>query len=355
MRSNSPVQVHSSSSLKGLWQLGNGGYERIVHAGLLCTDEMLERVLALKNGQVLMANDKAIAMCGQGLQGHELNDIPPDMEEVEVGHKVYLIERPWHIFQFCAQSISLDFELLTKGRASQKLSDTNTVIGDSSLVFLEEGAEVEASNLNTKNGPIYIGKDAVVMEGCNLRGPISLGEKSQMKMATKVYGASAFGPQCRIGGEVNNSVMFGYSNKGHDGFLGNSVLGEWCNLGADTNNSNLKNNYGEVRIYGYAEQNMLPTGLQFCGLIMGDHSKAGINTMFNTGTVVGVCANVFGGGFPPKHIPSFAWGGADGFVSYDFDKAIATAQAVMNRRGVEPDQDYMDLLKDIKATYGLGS
>ena len=193
---------------------------------------------------------------------------------------------------------------------------------------------MEASILNTKGGPLYIGKNAEVMEGCMLRGPFALGEGAQLKMGAKIYGPSAFGPECRVGGEVNNSVLLGYSNKAHDGFLGNSVLGEWCNLGADTNTSNLKNTYGPVRAWSYAEQVMVDTGSQFCGTIMGDHSKSGINTMFNTGTVVGVCANIFGGDFPPKHIPGFAWGGTNGLTTFTLEKAFATCRRVMERRHV---------------------
>jgi UDP-N-acetylglucosamine diphosphorylase/glucosamine-1-phosphate N-acetyltransferase len=193
---------------------------------------------------------------------------------------------------------------------------------------------VEACTLNTRNGPIYIGKDAEVMEGCLIRGPFALGDRAQLKMGAKIYGPTVIGPECRVGGEVNNSVITGFSNKAHDGFLGNSVLGEWCNLGADTNNSNLKNTYGNVQVWSYAEGRQVDTGAQFCGLFMGDHAKSGINTMFNTGTVVGPCANVFGGGFPPKHIPGFAWGGADGFDVYDIERAIATARRVMDRRHI---------------------
>ena len=200
---------------------------------------------------------------------------------------------------------------------------------DPGLIFLEEGARVEASILNTGNGPIWIGRDAEVMEGCMVRGPFALGQGAQLKMGAKIYGPCAFGPECRIGGEVNNSVVLGYSNKGHDGFLGNSVLGEWCNLGADTNTSNLKNTYGEVNAWNYAEGALAPTGQQFLGLVMGDHSKSGINTMFNTGTVAGVCANVFGSGFPPKHIASFSWGEGG---TYALEKALETCQRVMERR-----------------------
>ena len=255
--------------------------------------------------------------------------------------------RPWHVFQHCGKAIINDFVLITEGRRSQRIGAQNTVIGDPNLIFLEEGAVVEASILNTNSGPIYIGHGAEVMEGAMLRGPIALGDHAQIKMGAKIYGPSAFGPECRVGGEVNNSVMLGYSNKGHDGFLGNSVLGEWCNLGADTNNSNLKNTYGEVSTWSYAEEKMVNTGLQFCGLIMGDHSKSGINTMFNTGTVAGVCANIFGGDFPPKHIPSFAWGGASGFDTHEFEKALETCKRVMERREVDFTRTDMAILKAV--------
>ncbi|MBX2958430.1 MAG: GlmU family protein [Flavobacteriales bacterium] len=236
------------------------------------------------------------------------------------------------IFTKNEAAIQADFDLITKGRISQPLSKTNTLLGNN--IFVEEGAKVEAAILNSTTGPIYIGKDAEIMEGSVVRGPFALCEHATLKLSTKIYGATTVGPYSKVGGEVTNSVILGYSNKGHDGFLGNSVLGEWCNLGADTNNSNLKNNYAEVKLWNYATDKMEPTGLQFCGLIMGDHSKCGINTMFNTGTVVGVSANVFGGNFPPNFIPSFSWGGASGFETYQINKAFEVATQVMERRNV---------------------
>ena len=239
----------------------------------------------------------------------------------------------------------MDYELLTKGRKSTELSSTNTIIGD--RVFAEEGVEVEAAILNSKNGPIYLAKGSSIMEGSMVRGGLSLGEYSQLKLGTKIYGAVTIGPHSKVGGEVNNSVIQGYSNKGHDGFLGNSVIGEWCNLGADTNNSNLKNNYDEVKLWSYAKKGFERTGLQFCGLIMGDHSKCGINTMFNTGTVIGVSSNIFGSGFPRNFVPSFSWGGASGFVEYKLDKALKTAEIVFGRRSVELDATERQILTHI--------
>lgn len=271
--------------------------------------------------------------------------VPPAyLKQREYVGAAKIIERPWHVFQFCGDAITNDFHFLTEGRRSATISALNTVIGDPKLIFLEEGAQVEASILNTTKGPIWIGKDAEVMEGCMIRGPFALGEHAQLKMGTKIYGACSFGPECRVGGEVNNSVIQGYSNKGHDGFLGNSVLGEWCNLGADTNTSNLKNTYGEVKAWSYMDEALVDTGQQFLGLVMGDHAKSSINTMFNTGTVAGVCANVFGSGFPPKHIPSFTWGG-DG--TYTLDKALATCEMVMERRNVPLTQEDRSILEHI--------
>jgi len=237
------------------------------------------------------------------------------------------------IFSKNGAAIEADFKLLTKDRVSQKISGTNTLIGDN--VFIEEGAKVEASILNSNEGPIYIGKDAEIMEGCIVRGPFALCDNGGLKMGAKVYGPTTVGKFSKVGGEVNNVVIQDYSNKGHDGFLGNSVIGEWCNLGADTNSSNLKNNYAEVRLWSYQTNIFEPTGLQFCGLIMGDHSKCGINTMFNTGTVVGVAANIFGSGFPRNFVASYSWGGASGFTTYRLEKCFEVAQKVMERRGID--------------------
>ena len=237
------------------------------------------------------------------------------------------------IFSKNGDAILQDFELLTKGRNSAEISATNTVIGDN--VFLEEGAKVEASVLNSSSGPIYIGKDAEIMEGSLVRGPFALCENGVLKMGAKIYGPTTIGQFSKVGGEVNNCVIQDYSNKGHDGFLGNSVIGEWCNLGADTNTSNLKNNYAAVKLWSYENEIFENTGLQFCGLIMGDHSKCGINTMFNTGTVVGVSTNIFGSGFPRNFVPSFSWGGASGISTYTMNKVVEVAEIVMARRGIE--------------------
>jgi UDP-N-acetylglucosamine diphosphorylase/glucosamine-1-phosphate N-acetyltransferase len=239
-----------------------------------------------------------------------------------------------------------DFALITRGRTSAPISSSNTVIGGKHI-FLEEGAVCEGAILNDSHGPIYIGREAEIMEGAMVRGALALCDHSALKMGAKIYGATTIGPHSKVGGEVNNSVFQGYSNKGHDGFLGNSVLGEWCNIGADSNNSNLKNNYAEVKLWDYAVSRFAPTGLQFCGLIMGDHSKCGINTMFNTGTVVGVSANIFGSGFPRNYVPSFAWGGNAGFSTYQISKALETATLVMERRGIKLDKNEENILRSV--------
>lgn len=255
-----------------------------------------------------------------------------DLQGYEIDASTFRrIESLADIVRYNAQEISLDFALITRNRSSQPLSSSNRVFGKGSI-FLEEGARVEGATLNASEGPIYIGAHAEVMEGSLIRGSFALGAHSTVRMGARIYSGTSVGPHCKVAGELSNSVLFGYSNKAHDGFLGDSVIGEWCNLGADTNVSNLKNNYESVKLWNYATERFEPTDMQFCGLIMGDHSKTGINTMFNTGTVVGVSANIFGDGYPRNFIPSFAWGGSSGFTTFKTDKAFETAEKVMNRR-----------------------
>lgn len=245
------------------------------------------------------------------------------------------IRYPHDIFSKNGKELQADFTRITQGRTSAPLSNTCTLIGDATQLFIEEGASVECTTLNTKNGPIYIGKDAEIMETCAVRGPLALCEHAVLNMGTKVYGPTTLGPYCKCGGELNNVVFIGYSNKAHDGFLGNAVIGEWCNLGADTVSSNLKNTYAEVRLWNYPERRFIRTGLQFCGPIIGDHSKAGINTMFNTATVVGVGCNVYGPGFPRTYIPSFSEGGAQGMKELSLNRFYEIAERVMARRHKE--------------------
>jgi UDP-N-acetylglucosamine diphosphorylase/glucosamine-1-phosphate N-acetyltransferase len=259
---------------------------------------------------------------------------------------VVMIRRPQDLFIHNAEQIKADFAWITQGRESAPLDPSNKVIG-SYPVFLEPGAKASCSIFNTTEGPVYLDADSDVMEACLIRGPFSLGAHSQLKMGTRIYTGTSIGPHCKMGGEINNSVVLGYSNKAHEGFLGNSVIGTWCNLGADSNNSNLKNNYDEVKLWHYGSKRFEKTGLQFCGLIMGDHSKCGINTMFNTGTVAGVNANIYGGGFPDKHIPSFSWGGPEGWEVYDPEKAFGTISKVMQRRSQQLTDSMKTLLLQI--------
>lgn len=256
-----------------------------------------------------------------------------------------LLEKLFHIFTWNGAEIERDFVRLTKGRKSQPLSSTNILIGSADNIFIEEGAVIEASVLNAKKGVIYIGKNAEIMENCAVRAPFALCDEAALKMSTKVYGDTTIGAHCKVGGEVSNTVFFPYSNKGHDGFLGNSVIGEWCNLGADTNTSNLKNNYASIDVWNYALENYEHTGLQFHGLVMGDHAKSGINTMFNTGTVVGVSANVFGSGFPKKFIPSFTWGAVESSYTFKFDQALEVSKRMMERRHIELSETDIEILK----------
>ncbi len=251
------------------------------------------------------------------------------------------ITRPSDLFSSNSLAIESDFELLTLGRTSQPLSATNTLIGPRENLFIEEGVTLEACTLNVEGGPIFIGRNATILEGSLLRGAIAVCAGAIIKMGTRIYGGTTLGPYCKVGGEISNVIFQANSNKGHDGYLGNAVIGEWCNLGADTNASNLKNDYGEVKVWSYDQERLVGSGLQFHGLIMGDHSKTGINTMLNTGTVIGFSSNVFGSGFPPNFIPSFSWGGGEGLQTYRLDKALATAERMMGRRNREflPEDD----------------
>lgn len=312
-----------------------------INACVIPDEALVTAISALKDDQYLTKGQYTIAIANTDSMNLS------DKVAVEYAGDVLVIEQPWDIFKKNEAVLTADFYRLTKGRVSQPLSTTNTLIGDDSRLFIEEGATIEAAVLNTNSGVIYVGKEAEIMEGTVVRGPLAMCEHSAIKLAGKIYGATTLGPHVKVGGEVNNSVIFGYSNKGHDGFLGNSVIGEWCNLGADTNNSNLKNNYGEVKVWSYAKAHEINTGLQFCGLMMGDHSKCGINTMFNTGTVVGVSANIFGAGFPPKHIPSFSWGGAEEMVDFDFEKAMEVAERMMERRHITLTEIEKNILKNI--------
>ena len=318
-----------------------------IFGGVIPNAKICKTISELKTGDVLMQQGGIIAIrsAEKYFTGMSLAEHAKSFKVVNYDENTICISRSWHLFQNNDAVLRMDFDRITKNRVSQTISSTNTIIGNS--VFIEEGAIVEGCIINSTTGPVYIGKNAEIMEGAMLRGPIAIGDFSTIKMGAKIYGATTIGPHCKVGGEINNSVITGYSNKAHDGFLGNSVIGEWCNLGADTNNSNLKNNYAEVKLWDYVAQQFIATGLQFCGLIMGDHSKCGINTMFNTGTVVGVNTNIFGDGFPRNFIPSYSWGGAKGFTTYKLTDALAVAKEVMHRRNTEINNTDIKILTHI--------
>lgn len=302
-----------------------------INASFLPSENLVAIIKGLEANQAVFYEEEPIAF-------YVTEDQEVDFDTYDIiqySHDdVLRLEHTWDIFSINGEAIKRDFEMLTKGRKSQPIPES-VWVSHPENIFIEEGATLPLCSLNASEGPIYIGKNAEIMEACAVRGPFALCDHAVLKMGAKIYSNTTIGPHCRVGGEVNNSVLFGYSNKGHDGFLGNSVLGEWCNLGADTNNSNLKNNYAEVRLWDYETEGFAKTGLQFCGLMMGDHSKCGINTMFNTGTVVGVSANVFGSGFPRNFIPSFSWGGSAGMSTYKTNKAFEVAKVVMARRDIE--------------------
>jgi UDP-N-acetylglucosamine diphosphorylase/glucosamine-1-phosphate N-acetyltransferase len=310
----------------------------IINGGVLPTPALCRRIEALGLNEALLANGELIAARineaqFESLIGEEEVD-ELQGQELEASIPLIQITSLWQLVKLNGQALEEDFSLLTSGRSSKAISDTNRVIGPLKNLFLEEGVKMEYCTLNLSAGPVYIGSNTEVMEGSMLRGPISIGSDSIVKMGAKIYGPSSFGPGCRVGGEVTRSIFFANSNKAHDGYLGDSVLGEWCNLGADSNNSNLKNNYSEVKLWDYETERFEKTGQQFVGMIMGDHSKCAINTMFNTGTVVGVFANIFGAGFARNFIPDFSWGGPDGYRTYKFAEACETASIVMARRGL---------------------
>ncbi len=307
------------------------------------SDEVLKQIKELQPGEALVYENEVL-VANINMANFSLNQIS---KMTDIHEKLFFIEKPTDIFSYNDKAIDFDFKLLTEGRQSQELSSTNGFIGEKENLFIEEGATVEFSTLNCKTGKIYIGKNAEIMEGSNIRGSLALCEDSKINLGTKLYGGTTIGPHCKVGGEVNNIVIFGYSNKGHDGFVGNSVIGEWCNLGADTNSSNLKNNYASVKLWNYRKKRFLDTGLQFCGLIMGDHSKTAINTQLNTGTVVGVAANIFKSGFPPNLIDNFSWGGMKGDEKFKLEKSYEVAEKAMERRKIAITETDKEILKHI--------
>ena len=324
----------------------------LINGSVMPNPELVKEIGKIGINQALVKDEIIIAIRVTADDLVNLDDTE-GMEELVTDVDFLKITNTWDVFSINDEALRADFDLITKGRKSAPLSKTNTLLGDN--IFIEEGAKVECATLNTEKGPIYIGKDVEIMEGSLIRGPFAILDHSIVKMGARIYGATTVGPYCKVGGELNNVVIFGYSNKAHDGYLGNAVVGEWCNLGADTNNSNLKNNYDIVRMWSYPDQTFVDTGLQFCGLVMGDHSKCGINTMFNTGTVVGVNSNIFGAGFQRNFIPSFAWGGTKGFDDFSIRKAIEIAKRVYSRRDIEFDETEQSILRAVKEITALNT
>jgi UDP-N-acetylglucosamine diphosphorylase/glucosamine-1-phosphate N-acetyltransferase len=314
-----------------------------INAAWCPNDHAIESVRSLKQGETLVHQEMILAWRNVDMSLPDLSKNTPK----QFSGEVTLIDQPWRIFQYNGAQIKIDYTLITTGRKSIGIQDKHTIVYNESNIFVEEGVSIRAAVLNAEGGPIYLGKNSIVQEGALIKGPFALCEGSLVNMGGKMRGDITVGPFSKVGGEISNSVIFGYSNKGHEGFLGNSVLGEWCNLGADTNTSNLKNNYESVKLWNYAKGGFMDTGLQFCGLMMGDHSKCGINTMFNTGTVVGVSSNIFGDGFPRNFIPSFSWGGASGFTTYQLKKACDTAEKAMERRNVKLDEIEKEILANV--------
>ena len=300
-----------------------------INSQLLPSKNIVTEIKSLRVGEVLKKESIILAFRNSEFSLDELNN-------VESNSEFSFLSSISDIFSLNGEEIIADTALInsqSNERNLQEITDSNIKSGKFP-VYVEQGATIENCYINSSEGPVYIGKNVHIMQGSMLRGPFAICENSVVKMGAKIYGGTTIGPFCKVGGEINNSVFFGYSSKAHDGFLGNSIIGQWCNLGADTNNSNLKNNYDDIKIWNYGSESFLQTGLQFCGLIMGDHSKCGINTMFNTGTVVGVGANIFGSGFPRNFIPSFSWGGNSGFIIHKLEKFFSTAEKVMKRRSI---------------------
>ncbi len=342
--------------------------ENIFINGALCPDaQLLAAIEKLQVGEALLHDDGLLAFCLEKEHAQKLDVSVAWLSEKDFWKEIHqdkanfnafplqrtifheapvtLMQHTWDIFTKNPQQIEQDFALLTRGRSSQAVADPHTIVYGAKNVFIEEGVHIRAAIINAEGGPVYIGKNATIYESAVVKGPFALCENATVNMGAKIREGTTIGPHSKVGGEVKNTVFFGNSNKGHEGFVGNSVIGEWCNFGADTNTSNLKNNYGNVRLWSYLTKNYEDTGTSFCGLMMGDHSKCGINTMFNTGTVVGVNANIFGSGYPPKYIPSFTWGGIKGQEPYEIAKALEVAHRMINRRNLQLETPEENILR----------
>ncbi|MEP6735387.1 MAG: GlmU family protein [Chryseolinea sp.] len=340
---NVPVSFQTENYLQKKFPLKSESDNLLIN-GAVCPDQILkDTIVALPQGYFLVKDALLVAARNPSGPMTKTNVI-------EYPNNITAIDEVWKIFKENAQQIKHDFKLVTEGRKSQPIEDKHTKTYNEQDIFLEEGVYIRSAILNAETGPIYLGKNSIVQEGSMIRGGLALCEGGHLNMGAKMRGDITVGPHCKVGGEVSNSVLFAYSNKAHDGYLGNAVIGEWCNLGAGTSASNLKNNYALIKLWNHASGELKTTGLQFCGLMMGDHSKSAINTMFNTATVVGVSSNVFGDGLPPSFVPSFSWGGGNGLITYRFDKAIETAARVMGRRDLDVNLVDKDILEHIYKT-----
>lgn len=343
---NEPVSYLSLAYLQEKYPLKTDPLNVLVNASVCPDEELAEAIDKLSEGDALVSGEILLALKLSGTDVAAFNVQDTGQYSRSEYDKPFLrISFPEDLFRFNDQEIRKDFKILTRGRSSVSLSSTNTVLGED--IFVEDGVQAECSTFNTRQGPVYLGKNSQVWEGCHIRGSFALGHDSIVKMGARIYGMTTIGPNSKVGGEINNSVIYGNSAKGHDGYLGNSIVGEWCNIGADSNGSNMKNNYAEVRLWDYRKAGFRRTGLQFCGLVMADHSKCGINTMFNTGTVVGVSANIFGAGFPRNFVPDFAWGGYHGFETYRLEKVFETVSRVYERRNMVFSNQEKNILKHV--------
>ena len=302
-----------------------------IDATIIPDETIVSKILSLSANEGLAYRKNILALRTPAIYNYPF--LPENNYKFhEYDGEIIQLRQLWDIFGKNGEEIKKDFKLLTEGRKGMSISDPHTRVYNNENIFIEEGVDIKAAIINAETGPVYIGKSCIIQEGSIIRGPFAMLEGAHLNMGSKMRGDTTIGPYCKVGGEVSNVVFWGYSNKAHDGFLGNSVVGEWCNFGADTNTSNMKNDYGNVKLYNYLEKKFIDSGRQFCGLIMGDHSKAAINTMFNTGTVVGVNCNIFGEGFPEKFVPSFSWG-VKNFEKYKIEKAFEVARLAMERRG----------------------
>ncbi len=341
---NTECSFHTEPYLQNKYRLKTENDNYYINGAVIPEQHLVEEITNLKDGQALFAGSDLLA-CKTSSTLYDISNDTSSFEKIRTKTNPLIINYPWDIFRNNGREIESDYKLITNGRISAQLANTNKIIGGN--IFVEEGVQADFATINGRNAFVYLGKNTELMGGSLIRGSLALCENSTLKLGAKIYGPTTIGPNSKVGGEVNNSIIIGNSNKAHDGFIGNSVIGEWCNLGADTNCSNLKNNYANVKVWTYKTENSIDTGLQFCGLIMGDHSKCGINTMFNTGTVVGVNVNIFGTGFPDKFIPSFSWGSPQAFSEYKLEKALETIEAVMKRKDIDLNEIEKNILIEV--------